>query len=177
MREASKAMTRRLHDVRYASRYFVGNGIDIGAGNDSIGLYAEWFPGMRQVRAWDLPDGDAQLLQSVADESLDFVHSSHCLEHMRDPVEALRHWFRVLKPGGHLVCVVPDEDLYEQGVFPSTFNSDHKWTFSLWKAASWSAAPTIGRPRASSVARIHGTCAVSAAGTSSTSPYATRWAL
>ena len=58
---------------------------------------------------------------------------------MRDPVEALRHWFRVLKPGGHLVCVVPDEDLYEQGVFPSTFNSDHKWTFSLWKAASWSA--------------------------------------
>lgn len=54
MREASKAMTRRLHDVRYASRYFVGNGIDIGAGNDSIGLYAEWFPGMRQVRAWDL---------------------------------------------------------------------------------------------------------------------------
>ena len=139
MREASKAMTRRLHDVRYASRYFVGNGIDIGAGNDSIGLYAEWFPGMRQVRAWDLPDGDAQLLQSVADESLDFVHSSHCLEHMRDPVEALRHWFRVLKPGGHLVCVVPDEDLYEQGVFPSTFNSDHKWTLSLWKAASWSA--------------------------------------
>ena len=54
-------------------------------------------------------------------------------------MEALRHWFRVLKPGGHLVCVVPDEDLYEQGVFPSTFNSDHKWTFSLWKAASWSA--------------------------------------
>lgn len=138
MREASKAMTRRLHDVRYASRYFVGHGIDIGAGNDPISLYAEWFPGMRQVRAWDLPDGDAQFLQGVADESLDFVHSSHCLEHMQDPLVALQHWFRVLKPGGHLVCVVPDEDLYEQGRFPSTFNSDHKWTFTLWKASSWS---------------------------------------
>jgi SAM-dependent methyltransferase len=74
----------------------------------------------------------------VADDSVDFVHSSHCLEHMRDPVEALQNWFRVLRPGGHMVCVIPDEDLYEQGQFPSSFNADHKWTFSLWKAASWS---------------------------------------
>jgi len=28
---------------------------------------------------------------------------------------------------------VPDEDLYEQGVFPSTF----KWTFTIGKAQSW----------------------------------------
>jgi hypothetical protein len=27
---------------------------------------------------------------------------------------------------------VPDEDLYEQGVFPSTFNADHKWTFTVY---------------------------------------------
>lgn len=138
MREASKSMMRRLHDSRFATRYFVGAGIDIGAGSDPMSLYREFFPGMRDVRAWDLPDGDAQLLAGVAAESLDFVHSSHCLEHMRDPVQALQNWFRVLKPGGHMVCVVPDEDLYEQGQFPSSFNADHKWTFSLWKAASWS---------------------------------------
>ena len=138
MREASKAMTRRLGDSRFLSRYFVGNGIDIGAGNDPISLYAEWFPAMRQVRAWDMADGDAQLMQGLADERFDFVHSSHCLEHMRDPHEALRNWFRLLVPGGHLVCVIPDEDLYEQGVFPSTFNADHKWTFSIHKAQSWS---------------------------------------
>jgi SAM-dependent methyltransferase len=137
MREASKSMRRRLHDCRFATRCAVGAGIDIGAGNDPVSLYLELFPGMREVRAWDMPDGDAQLLEGVASDSLDFVHSSHCLEHMRDPVEALQNWFRVLKPGGHLVCVVPDEDLYEQGQFPSTFNADHKWTFSLWKAASW----------------------------------------
>jgi SAM-dependent methyltransferase len=138
MREASKSMMRRLHDSRFATRYFVGAGIDIGAGADPISLYRELFPGMREVRAWDMPDGDAQMLAGLADNSLDFVHSSHCLEHMRDPVEALQNWFRVLKPGGHMVCVVPDEDLYEQGRFPSSFNADHKWTFSLWKAASWS---------------------------------------
>lgn len=139
MNEASKAIARRLHDVRFATRYFVGDGIDIGAGNDPVSLYGEFFPGMRELRAWDLPDGDAQLLADVADESFDFVHSSHCLEHMRDPKEALINWFRVLKPGGHLICMVPDEDLYEQGRFPSTFNDDHKWTFTLWKSRSWSA--------------------------------------
>jgi ubiquinone/menaquinone biosynthesis C-methylase UbiE len=138
MREASKSMMRRLYDSRFATRYFVGEGLDVGAGNDPMSLYREFFPGMRGVRAWDLPDGDAQYLAGVADCSVDFVHSSHCLEHMRDPLEALQNWFRVLKPGGYLVCVVPDEDLYEQGRFPSTFNGDHKWTFTLWKASSWS---------------------------------------
>jgi len=69
---------------------------------------------------------------------MDFVHSSHCLEHMRDPREAMHHWLRVLKAGGHLIVTVPDEDLYEQGIFPSTFNPDHKWTFTMHKTKSWS---------------------------------------
>jgi hypothetical protein len=33
---------------------------------------------------------------------------------------------------------VPDEDLYEQGTFPSTFNTDHKHTFTIHKRTSWS---------------------------------------
>lgn len=33
---------------------------------------------------------------------------------------------------------MPDEDLYEQGVFPSTFNADHKHTFTIHKRSSWS---------------------------------------
>lgn len=138
MHEASKALMRRLHDNRFGTRFFVGNGIDIGCGPDSIGQYAEQFPLMKTVRNWDMPDGDAQLLETIADASLDFAHSSHCLEHMQDPRIAMQHWLRVLKPGGHLVVVVPDEDLYEQGRFPSTFNSDHKWTFTIHKQHSWS---------------------------------------
>ena len=40
--------------------------------------------------------------------------------------------------GGYLFFIVPDEDLYEQGVFPSRFNSDHKATFTISKTRSWS---------------------------------------
>src|SRR5689334_12083952 len=105
MHETSKAVMRRLHDTRFVSRYFVGQGIDVGAGPDSLAQYQEQFPGMRGCRAWDLADGDAQVLASVEDGAFDFVHSSHCLKHMRDPDEALHHWLRVLKPGGHLVVL------------------------------------------------------------------------
>lgn len=138
MHEASKALTRRLHDSRFVTSYFVGNGIDIGCGPDPVSQYAEQFPLMQQVKNWDMPDGDAQYLASITDESVNFVHSSHCLEHMRDPEIAMQNWLRVLKPGGHMIITIPDEDLYEQGKFPSTFNSDHKWTFTLHKQKSWS---------------------------------------
>lgn len=138
MKETSKSVMRRLHDTRFATRFLVGEGIDVGCGTDPISLYAELFPLMKTVRAWDVSDGDAQLLASVADATYDFVHSSHCLEHLADPVEALKHWFRVLKPGGHLIMLLPDEDLYEMGMFPSQINADHKWTFTLSKEGSWS---------------------------------------
>jgi SAM-dependent methyltransferase len=138
MYETSKAVMRRLHDSRFAIRYFVGEGVDIGAGPDPLNQYQEMFPGMSSCRAWDLEDGDAQYMAAAPDNSFDFVHSSHCLEHMVDPYVAFSNWVRVLKPRGYMVLVVPDEDMYEQGVFPSTFNGDHKWTFTIMKKASWS---------------------------------------
>ncbi|RAK57917.1 methyltransferase domain-containing protein [Phenylobacterium deserti] len=136
--EASKAMVRRNFDSRFATRWLVGDGIDIGAGNDAIGMFSQMLPLMTSLRGWDLPDGDAMLMEGVADESLDFVHSSHCLEHLQDPLVALGNWVRICKPGGHVVVMVPDEDLYEQGIFPSTFNDDHKWTFTVCKTGTWS---------------------------------------
>lgn len=138
--ECQKSILRRLHDPAFHQFYFVGDGIDIGGGYDGLENYARLFPRIRSVKNWDLPDGDAQLMAGVPDALYDFVHSSHCLEHMRDPYEALRNWWRILKPGGHLIVMVPDEDLYEQGVWPSTFNSDHKRTFTIWKnGRSWCA--------------------------------------
>jgi len=139
MKECSKSISRRLHDPAFARAYFVGGGLDIGGFPDPLSLYVELFPLMTEVRVWDVQDGDAQLLEGVADESFDFVHSSHCLEHLVDPKEALASWMRVLRPGGHLIITVPDEDLYEQGEFPSTWNRDHKWTFTIYKQDSWSA--------------------------------------
>ncbi len=138
MHETSKSLLRRLTDSRFVTRYFVGNGIDIGSGPDPLAQYAEHFPLMTGCRSWDLADGDAEVLASIPDGLHGFAHASHCLEHMRDPIAALGNWLRVLGPGGHLVAIVPDEDMYEQGVFPSTFNDDHKWTFTIGKAASWS---------------------------------------
>ena len=134
----SRSMQRRLYDGRFATRYFVGAGLDIGGGTDSLALYAEFFPLARNIVVYDAPQGDAQTLANVDDAAFDFVFSSHALEHMRDPREALANWVRVVRPGGHLVIAVPDEDLYEQGAWPSTFNADHKATFTICKRTSWS---------------------------------------
>lgn len=138
MKECSKAIPRRLANPNFARRYFVGDGIDIGGAPDPLALYSGLFPLIRSVRTWDIDDGDAVHMEGVADGTYDFVHSSHCLEHLSEPAAALRQWLRILRPGGTMVVLVPDEDLYEQGVFPSTFNVAHLWTFSVWKATSWS---------------------------------------
>lgn len=138
MKECSKSIPRRLSDSNFLRKYFVGHGVDIGGKPDPLALYAELFVGIKSLRTWDWEDGDAQFMQGVADGTFDFVHSSHCLEHLVDPIAGLRTWMRVIKAGGHLVITVPDEDLYEQGTFPSTFNRDHKWTFTTFKPRSWS---------------------------------------
>jgi SAM-dependent methyltransferase len=139
MKECSKAIPRRLSQPNFINRYFVGDGIDIGGQPDPLALYRELFRGMRSVRTWDRADGDAQFLHGIADDAYDFAHSSHCLEHLRDPAEGLRNWLRVVRPRGYVIFTVPDEDLYEQGDFPSSFNPDHQWTFTIFKPRSWHA--------------------------------------
>jgi SAM-dependent methyltransferase len=136
MHEQSKSAKRRFYDGNFAAKYFVGNGLDIGCGPDSIGQYLHNFPLMTSVTPWDMPQGDAQYLESIPNEMFDFVHSSHCLEHMVDIDTALNNWIRVLKPGGHLIITVPDEDMYEHGVWPSQNNIDHKWSFTVCKFKS-----------------------------------------
>lgn len=138
MKECSKSIQRRLTDSNFLCRYFTGHGIDIGGKPDPLVLYKELFPLMQSVKTWDWEDGDAQFLAGIADGSMDFVHSSHCLEHLVDPLQGLHNWFRIVREGGYIVITVPDEDLYEQGVFPSTYNRDHKWTFTIFKTKSWS---------------------------------------
>jgi SAM-dependent methyltransferase len=43
--------------------------------------------------------GDAQALD-LADASVDVVHAHQVLQHLPDPVSALREWARVVRPGG-----------------------------------------------------------------------------
>jgi SAM-dependent methyltransferase len=138
MKECSKSIQRRLSDSNFLRKYFVGDGIDIGGKPDPLKMYAEFFPLIRNLKTWDWEDGDAQFMSGVPDESVDFVHSSHCLEHLLNPEEGLRNWLRVIRPSGHIIVTIPDEDMYEQGIFPSTFNRDHKRTFTIFKERSWS---------------------------------------
>ena len=138
MWEQSKAAKRRLAIGAFHNRYFVGRGIDVGGKPDPLGQYAGIFPQMLSARTWDLEDGDAQFMAGIEDNQYDFLHSSHCLEHMVDIKTALDNWIRIVKPGGFLIITVPDEDLYEMGIWPSRFNPDHKWTFTILKEKSWS---------------------------------------
>jgi SAM-dependent methyltransferase len=50
---------------------------------------------------------DGTVLASIADATYDFVISSNCLEHIANPLKALREWRRVLAPGGALLLVLP----------------------------------------------------------------------
>lgn len=135
--EMRKSVVRRLNDSRFIREYFVGNGIDIGAGDDSLNNYKEFFPLISSIKSWDVNNGDAQFLSTIQDNSFDFAVSSHCLEHMNDPKLAFQHWLRILRRKGHLIITVPDEDLYEQHRWPSFFNHDHKHSFTISKEKSW----------------------------------------
>lgn len=128
MRETSK--TLRLLTER-EQRALCGKGLDIGAGDDPV---------RPDVQRFDIEHGDANRVTAfITDlESFDYVYSSHCLEHMHDPAVALADWWKLVKPGGTMMVIVPDEDLYEQGYWPSIFNSDHKATFTISKQKSWS---------------------------------------
>lgn len=97
--------------------------LDVGAGKRPV---------VEHARAWDIArgDGDAAALRGIDAESYDTVYASHVLEHMVDPVAALAEWWRVVKPGGHLIVAVPHCGLYEHRVWPSLFNADHKSTWN-----------------------------------------------
>lgn len=51
---------------------------------------------------------EARALTGLAAEAYDFILSSHCLEHLADPLGALAEWRRVVRPGGHGLFVLPD---------------------------------------------------------------------
>lgn len=116
------AKSNRLRGPEFFETYLSSSVIDIGCGADVVVPHA---------RPFDIGDGDANRISAFVSDTFDCVYSSHRLEHMYDPVAALREWWSLVAPGGYLVVVVPDEALYEQGYWPSLFNPDHKVSFTL----------------------------------------------
>lgn len=107
-----------------AARLCRGDGVEIGgaAYNEvrdlnarNVGRRLEWHYVQESLAWFDgyvrrvdiIAEGD-QL--PLADASLDFVFSSHVLEHFPDPIRALREWDRVLRPGGVMLAVVPHKE-------------------------------------------------------------------
>ena len=128
MREASK--TNKVRGSEFVQRYLRDKTVlDIGCGPDLVVPWAQPF---------DLADGDANPIGAYFPvHAFDVVHSSHCLEHMHDAGDALKQWWSLVRPGGFLITVVPDEELYEQGLWPSMFNGDHKWAFTIDAHRLW----------------------------------------
>lgn len=128
MKETSK--TNKYRTENFFQKYLNGNVIDIGCGDDPISAKAEPF---------DTQHGDANRIDKLRPNNYyETVYSSHCLEHMKNVELAILSWWKLVKIGGHLIFVVPDENLYEQGHWPSIFNKDHKASFRQDKSSSWS---------------------------------------
>ncbi|HJT33806.1 MAG TPA: class I SAM-dependent methyltransferase [Pirellulales bacterium] len=120
MAETRKA-ARRRNEENWFARFAPDTmpGIYIGVGDDPL---------CASFRRWDtsLGDGDATFMAGVPDQSYFTVYASHVLEHLADPVTALRNWYRVLMRGGHLIVCVPHRDLYEKRIeLPSLWNAEH----------------------------------------------------
>ena len=144
MDEQSKAARRRKNDWRFENRWLVGRVLDVGCGPDP--MKKEDWAKITEVVPYDVVFGnkDGQYLPEIKDAEFDCVHSSHCLEHLKDARSALTNWLRVIKPGGYIVCTVPEEYLYEYGLWPSRFNGDHKLSFTLRSMPVLPASTNIG---------------------------------
>jgi ADP-heptose:LPS heptosyltransferase/predicted SAM-dependent methyltransferase len=86
---------------------------------------------------------DALSMPIFADGSMDFVFSSHLLEHIKDHEKALAEWFRIVKPGGYLVLYLPHADFYPN-MAEFGANKDHVHDFlpqdiidAMRKIGSW----------------------------------------
>jgi SAM-dependent methyltransferase len=101
-----------------------GRGIDVGCGGakthpNAIGV--DIIPpgdiGTEASQKGRLSQADVEAsgddLHMFADGELDYVIARHNLEHYVDPLKTLLEWRRVLKPGGVIGFVLPDDDEFD----------------------------------------------------------------
>lgn len=114
--------------------YLSKGGVDIGCGPHKVwphllgidsGKDAELFGVAMKP---DLIVSSADRLSLLASDAIESVFSSHLLEHMVDWQAALREWWRIVKPGGHLALYLPHANLYPRCGQPGA-NPDHKHDF------------------------------------------------
>ena len=73
-----------------------GRGYDIGANKWPLKGAMPIDPAINGQSGMELPE-----------KLVDYIYSSHCLEHLDNWVEALKHWVSRIKMGGILFCTYP----------------------------------------------------------------------
>jgi predicted SAM-dependent methyltransferase len=111
------------HASRFAEPYALsvctGTGYDIGCKN------REWsLPGSIPI---DISFLDEWHAQNLPQNNVDYIFSSHCLEHIRDWVAAMEYWHENLKESGVLFLYLPD---YSQQYWRPWNNKKHKNIFT-----------------------------------------------
>lgn len=104
--------------IPYAKHVCKGNGVDVGC------MKKEWaFPGAIPI---DLNFKDEYHALNIP-QDLDYIFSSHCLEHTDDWVEVLDYWYSSLKSGGTLFLYLPH---YSQEYWRPWNNRKHNFIFT-----------------------------------------------
>lgn len=116
----SPCRPQRLSNL--ATRYLENlHGVEIGASTEnSFGLKRSINVDFsdEQGGLWQSPSCAPAVVNIVASgddlpfksDTLDYVLSSHVIEHFFDPVKALKEWHRVIRPGGYIFLIAPHRD-------------------------------------------------------------------
>jgi SAM-dependent methyltransferase len=122
---AAKPQTIIVKESDFIHKYLDGlNGIEIGGsvqnpfGLERFGAYANVDFEASQGGKWQdnsLPPKLVNIVSSgdnlpFKDNSLDYVISSHVIEHFFDPVSAIQEWIRVIHKGGFVVIIAPQKE-------------------------------------------------------------------
>jgi hypothetical protein len=101
--------------IPYAKHVCKGTGYDIGYCKE------EWkLPGALGI---DIGDDKGFSADVLPDEKVDYIFSSHCLEHVDNWIYTLEYWLTHIKPGGVLFLYLPD---YSQTYWRPWNNRKHK---------------------------------------------------
>jgi len=112
--------------IPYALHYCQGKGFDIGC------MKKEWsFPGSIPI---DIDFDDDFHATNLPSKEVDYIYSSHCLEHIENWVETLEYWYETLKSGGVLFLYLPD---YSQEYWRPWNNKKHKNIFTSQIIKDW----------------------------------------
>ena len=99
----------------YATKICNGYGYDIGCGK------LEWsLPGSIPI---DLSLNDSYSANNLPKNNVDYIFSSHCLEHLDDWVSIMDYWYSMIRVGGILFLYLPD---YSQEYWRPWNNYKHK---------------------------------------------------